>query len=44
MKEIDICMFLTRTARGKMNCRPMSNNRDVTYKGDCYFFTLEKTK
>ena len=22
----------------------MSNNRDVTYKGDCYFFTYEKTQ
>lgn len=44
MKQIDICMFVTRAGRGNMNCRPMSNNRDVTYKGDSYFFSMKKTK
>ncbi len=44
MKEIDICMFTTQTTRGGLNSRPMSNNRDVTFKGDCYFFTFEKSK
>lgn len=44
MKQIDICMFITHSTRGSLNCRPMSNNRDVTYKGDSYFFTMEKTR
>jgi len=43
MKQLDICMMTTNTKRGSMNSRPMSNNRDVTYKGDSYFFTYEKT-
>ncbi|MBC7936363.1 MAG: pyridoxamine 5'-phosphate oxidase family protein [Rhizobacter sp.] len=43
MKELDICMMITNTKRGGMNCRPMSNNRDVTYKGDSYFFTYEQS-
>jgi general stress protein 26 len=44
MKEIDICMFTTLTSRAGLNSRPMSNNRDVTWKGDSYFFTFEKSK
>ena len=44
MKEIDICMFITHSSRGSLNCRPMSNNKDVTYKGDSFFFTMEKTR
>ena len=43
MKQLDICMMTTNSKRGSMNSRPMSNNRDVTYKGDSYFFTYEKT-
>ena len=43
MRKLDICMMVTETARGGLNSRPMSNNRDVTYKGDSYFFTYEKT-
>ncbi|MEO7394273.1 MAG: pyridoxamine 5'-phosphate oxidase family protein [Chitinophagaceae bacterium] len=43
MKQLDICMMTTNTKRGSLNSRPMSNNRDVTYKGDSYFFTYEKT-
>ncbi|MEO6583085.1 MAG: pyridoxamine 5'-phosphate oxidase family protein [Ferruginibacter sp.] len=43
MKQLDICMMTTNTKRGSLNSRPMSNNRDVSYKGDSYFFTYEKT-
>lgn len=43
MRQLDICMMTTNTKRGSLNSRPMSNNRDVTYKGDSYFFTYEKT-
>ncbi len=43
MKQLDICMMITLTKRGGFNSRPMSNNKDVTYKGDSYFFTYEKS-
>jgi general stress protein 26 len=38
MKHIDICMMTTRTASGGLESRPMSNNKDVDYDGDSYFF------
>jgi general stress protein 26 len=41
MRKIDICMMNTQSPRGGINSRPMSNNGDVTYKGDSYFFTYE---
>ena len=41
MRELDICMMVTETARGTLNSRPMSNNKDVTYKGDSYYFTYD---
>ncbi|MBC7867747.1 MAG: pyridoxamine 5'-phosphate oxidase family protein [Gloeobacteraceae cyanobacterium ES-bin-316] len=43
MKELDICMMVTQGKRSGLNSRPMSNNKDVTYKGDSYFFTYEKS-
>jgi general stress protein 26 len=36
MKGIDICMMTTDN--GRLESRPMSNNRDVEYDGDSYFF------
>lgn len=39
MKHIDICMLSSVGPRGVLESRPMSNNRDVEYKGDSYFFT-----
>lgn len=41
LKDLDICMMVTLSGRGTLSSRPMSNNRDVTYKGDMYFFTYE---
>ena len=41
LKEIDICMMTTQTADGVLESSPMSNNKDVDFDGDCYFFTLE---
>lgn len=38
MKQIDICMMTTKTASGALESRPMSNNREVAYDGDAYFF------
>ena len=41
MRDLDICMMVTVSKRGNCNSRPMSNNRDVKYRGDNYFFTYE---
>lgn len=38
MREIDFCM-LTTISDGGLAARPMSNNRDVEYDGDGYFFS-----
>lgn len=43
MKHIDICMMTTFGARGTLESRPMSNNRDVEYDGNSYFFTDGKS-
>lgn len=43
MRDIDFAMFSTRTQSGAIASRPMSNNRQVEYDGDNYFFTLEDT-
>ncbi|MES2906593.1 MAG: pyridoxamine 5'-phosphate oxidase family protein [Pseudomonadota bacterium] len=39
LRKIDICMMTTQTGRGALESRPMSNNKDVDFDGDCYFFT-----
>ncbi len=39
LREIDICMFVTRS-NGSVRGRPMSNNRNVEYDGDSWFFSF----
>lgn len=41
MRDIDFTMLSTRTAGGAIGARPMSNNREVDYDGDSYYFTYE---
>ena len=41
MKGIDFAMFSTKTEGGEIASRPMSNNGDVEYDGDSWFFTYE---
>lgn len=41
MKDIDFAMLSTYAEDGQIGARPMSNNRDVTYDGDSYYFTTE---
>jgi general stress protein 26 len=41
MSDIDFAMLLTRGSNGAIAGRPMSNNGDVEYDGDSYFFTFE---
>ena len=44
MKDIDFAVLSTRTEGGAIAGRPMSNNREVDFDGDAYFFTLEETR
>jgi general stress protein 26 len=39
MADIDICMMTTTSASNELTSRPMSNNGDVEYDGNSYFFT-----
>ena len=39
MRDIDFCMLTTRRSDGGMSARPMSNNREVAYDGDSFFFS-----
>ncbi|GAA4715040.1 pyridoxamine 5'-phosphate oxidase family protein [Sphingomonas lutea] len=43
MRDIDFTMLSTRTSDGAIAARPMSNNRQVDYDGDSYFFTCDDT-
>ncbi|HEX7820123.1 MAG TPA: pyridoxamine 5'-phosphate oxidase family protein [Sphingobium sp.] len=43
MKDIDFTMLSTRAEGGQIGARPMSNNRDVDYDGDSYYFTTDDT-
>jgi general stress protein 26 len=39
MKDIDFCMMTTKGARGALHSRPMSNNRNVAFSGETWFFS-----
>ena len=43
MRDIDFALLSTRTSGGAIAARPMSNNRQVEYDGDNYFFTCQDT-
>jgi general stress protein 26 len=43
MRDIDFAILSTRTDSGAIAARPMSNNRQVEYDGDNFFFTLQDT-
>ena len=44
MKDIDFTVLSTRTEGGAIAGRPMSNNREVEFDGDSYFFTCDDTR
>jgi general stress protein 26 len=44
MRDIDIAILSTRTEGGAIAGRPMSNNRQVDYDGDSYYFTWEQAR
>ena len=43
MKDIDFCMLVSRAEDGSIGGRPMSNNREVDYDGDSYYFTWDSS-
>lgn len=44
IKKIDFCMLSTNAGAGRISTRPMSNNGDVEYDGDSWFFSYEESK
>lgn len=44
LKDIDFVMLNTHTEGGEIAGRPMSNNRDVEYDGDSWFFVEQESR
>jgi len=44
MRDLDFCMFTTRTVTGGLHARPMSNNGEVEFDGDVWFFSGADTR
>ena len=44
MRDIDFAILSTRTEGGAIAGRPMSNNREVDFDGDAWFFTCDDTR
>lgn len=44
MKDIDFAMLSTHSDGGTIAARPMSNNRDVDYDGNNWFFACDDTR
>ncbi|MEO7117371.1 MAG: pyridoxamine 5'-phosphate oxidase family protein [Candidatus Limnocylindrales bacterium] len=38
LRKLDICMLTSRASDGTLHGRPMSNNGEVEYDGDTWFF------
>ncbi len=44
LSRIDIAMLATKSADGSISSRPMSNNGDVEFDGDSYYFTRDTSR
>ena len=44
MKKIDFAMLTTRTDSGQLATRPMSNNGEVDYGGDSFYFSWDSAR
>lgn len=44
MRHLDFSMLMTHTEGGAIAGRPMSNNQDVDYSGDSFFFCFESAR
>ena len=44
MRDIDFCMFTTTSEKDGLYGRPMSNNGEVEFDGDIWFFSGANTR
>ncbi|MEO5588363.1 MAG: pyridoxamine 5'-phosphate oxidase family protein [Gemmatimonadaceae bacterium] len=44
MRKLDLCMLTTRAGTGALHTRPMSNNGEVEFDGDVWFFSNADTR
>ena len=44
MRDLDYCMFTTRAEDGGLRSRPMSNNGEVEFDGDVWFFSAGESR
>ena len=44
MRDLDYCMFTTRAEDGGLRSRPMSNNGEVEFDGDVWFFSAAESR
>lgn len=44
MRDIDFCMLTTNSGTGRLRARPMSNNGEVEFDGDVWFFSGAHTR
>lgn len=44
MRDLDFCMFTTSSEDGSLRARPMSNNGEVEFDGDVWFFSGADTR
>ena len=44
MSKLDICMMTTLSGNQMLTSRPMSNNGDVEFDGNSYFFSYENSE
>ena len=44
MRDLDYCMFTTRAEDGSLRSRPMSNNGEVEFDGDVWFFSAGESR
>lgn len=44
MRDLDFCMLTTRSEDGTLRSRPMSNNGEVEFDGDVWFFSAGESR
>ena len=44
MRDLDFCMLTTRARDGRLHARPMSNNGEVEFDGDVWFFSASDSR
>lgn len=44
MRDLDFCMLTTKADDGQLRARPMSNNGEVDFDGDVWFFSAADSR